>query len=60
MGKTETFKKEVSGVSAPDFSVRSYLNGSYSAAIRKNGIVSVLLDYSEYSSEAAHVAKAQE
>ena len=47
MGKTETFKKEVSGVSAPDFSVRSYLNGSYSAAIRKNGIVSVLLDYSE-------------
>lgn len=51
---TEGFKKDMPGVDAPDASVGGYLNGSYNAAILKNGIVSVLLDYGEYGSGAVH------
>ena len=51
---TESFKKGMPGVSAPDIPIDGYLNGSYTTAILKNGIVSVLLDYDEYTSGAAH------
>lgn len=36
----------------PDYG--AYLNGTYSAEVLKNGIVSVLFDYSEYMPGAAH------
>jgi hypothetical protein len=50
----ERFKKEMVGGSAPDSSPSGYVNGSYNAAILKNGIVSVLLDYDEYTPGAVH------
>jgi len=51
---TENFRKEMPDVSAPDILVGGYLNGSYNATILKNGIVSVLLAYSEYTPGAVH------
>jgi hypothetical protein len=41
-------------VNAGDGPSDGYLNGSYTAALLKNGIVSVLIDYSEYTPGAAH------
>jgi hypothetical protein len=41
-------------VKAGDGPSDGYLNGSYTAAVLKNGIVNVLIDYSEYAPGAAH------
>ena len=52
---TESFKREgMPEVRAADGPVDGYLNGSYTAAALKNGIVSVLIDYAEYAPGAAH------
>jgi len=52
---TESFKKGgMPEVNAGDGPSDGYLNGSYSAAVLKNGRVSVLIDYSEYTPGAAH------
>jgi hypothetical protein len=52
---TESFKKGgMPEVNAGDGPSDGYLNGSYTAALLKNGIVSVLIDYSEYTPGAAH------
>jgi hypothetical protein len=50
----EKFKKDMPGVDTKNVSVDSYLKGNYKAATLKNGTVSVLLDYDEYTSGAAH------
>lgn len=50
----KSFPKEITGVRGPGVPVDGYLNGTYNAAILKNGIVSVLLDYDEYTPGAAH------
>jgi hypothetical protein len=52
---TAGFKKEgMPEATAGDVPVDGYLNGSYTAAVLKNGIVSVLIDYTEYTPGAAH------
>jgi hypothetical protein len=52
---TESFRKGgMPEISAADGPTDGYLDGSYNAAILKNGIISVLLDYSEYTPGAVH------
>ena len=51
---TESFERAMLGVSATDTSYDGYLNGGYSASVLKNGIVSVLLTYDEYTPGAVH------
>jgi hypothetical protein len=52
---SESFKKGgMPEVNPNDGPADGYLNGSYSVVTLKNGIVSVLIDYSEYTPGAAH------
>ncbi len=51
---TEGFKKAMPEVREGNVPADGFLNGTYSAITLKNGIVSVLIDYSEYTPWAAH------